>query len=137
MDKTTNDIEKLEKQINLLKERETSKKNNHVIYIDRLEDDHIQKNKNKKDSDTKKIAKIDELNEDNELEQEKTIKLERLDTEKIEENITKKEEIKKEKKEENHKIIDAEEKVNYSHYYWIMLIIIIVIIVFFAFLIFL
>ena len=130
MGKNKNDIDSMDKQIEKLdqlirdlKKREESSEGQHVIYIDRLVDDHIQRNKKKKEQDTKKIASISEINDAVEEEKEDTKRIEKIDINEIEKNDKVVElEIKKD---------NTIGKENYKIYYWIMLALIVFMIILF------
>ena len=122
IDSMDKQIDKLDKLISKLKERET-KEDNHVIYIDRLVDDHIQRNKKKKEQDTKKIASINEINTAIEEEKEDTKKITKINIDEIEKKDKVVElEIKEDSTVENE---------NYKIYYWIMLALVIFMVLFF------
>lgn len=135
MNDNSKDIEKLEDQINGLAEMsETDNKvDNHVVYIDSLTDNHIQKELeddtlkvnnidelkteevSEVDSDTKRIDKIDEVFEDNSVSEPKEVTVQEQDNPEEEPVIIK-------------------EKISYTKYYVIIAILAIILAVLLYFL---
>jgi hypothetical protein len=144
MNDNEKDIEKLDNQIQKLKERgnpeqkktRSKQKTKTTVQIDKLTDYHIQENKDKVTTKTKRIKTIKDIDNQKVEEQEKTKEIKKIDKEIIEVLEETPAEVKEEKvpvKEESEEL-DPELVKQYKIYYSIIIILGILIIVLFYFL---
>lgn len=137
MNDNEKDIEKLDDQIQKLKERgnpeqkktRSKQKTKTTVQIDKLTDYHIQENKDKVTTKTKRIKTIKDIDNQKAEEQEKTKEIKKIDHEIIEVLEEEKVPVKETSEELDPKLVKQ-----YKIYYSIIIILGILIIVLFYFL---